>query len=51
MTDLRPDPSTDPVLAAKNRRLGLAILGVVMMVMFFTYLQRGALFHVLFKVG
>lgn len=51
MTDMRPDPSTDPALAAKNRRLGFAILGVVLLVMFFTYLQRGTLFHVLFKVG
>ncbi len=51
MTDLPSNPSTDPVLAAKNRRLGLAILGVVFFVMFLTYTQRGNLFHALFKVG
>lgn len=51
MTDLRPDPKADADLARKNMRLGLAVLGIVFFVMFCTFLQRGNLFHVLFKVG
>ena len=50
MTDFRPEP-IDKDLARRNRRLGLAVLGVVLGVMFLSYLQRGSLFHVLFKVG
>lgn len=45
-----PDPH-DPVVARRNRRLGFAILGVVLMVMYLSYLKRDTLFHVLFKVG
>ncbi|MEB3196104.1 MAG: hypothetical protein VKP62_02770 [Candidatus Sericytochromatia bacterium] len=47
---LPPDPY-DPEVARRNRRLGLAIFGVVLFVMYLTYLQRAALFHTLFKVG
>jgi hypothetical protein len=50
MTDHRPDPY-DPEIARRNRRLGLAILGVVLFVMYMSYVKRDALFHVLFQVG
>jgi hypothetical protein len=45
-----PDPY-DPIVARRNRRLGLAILCIVLFVMYLSYVQRGALFHVLFKVA
>ena len=45
-----PDPY-DPVVARRNKRLGLAIFGFVLFVMFLSYLKRESLFHVLFKVG
>jgi hypothetical protein len=45
-----PDPY-DPVVARRNRRLGAVILGIVLFVVYLSYVQRGALFHVLFKVG
>lgn len=45
-----PDPY-DPATARRNRRLGLAVFGFVLFVMFMSYVKRDALFHVLFKVG
>lgn len=45
-----PDPH-DPVVARRNKRLGFVILGIVLFVMYLSYLKRDTLFHVLFKVG
>ena len=50
MADQAPDPY-DPVVARRNRRLAMVVLAVVALVVYLTYLQRGVLFHVLFKVG
>ena len=45
-----PDPR-DPVVAARNRRTALVVLAIVLAVAGLTYVQRGVLFHLMFKVG
>ncbi|MEB3330094.1 MAG: hypothetical protein VKQ33_12765 [Candidatus Sericytochromatia bacterium] len=45
-----PDPR-DPAVAARNLRTALVVLGIVAAVLVLTYVQRGTLFHHMFKVG